>query len=196
LRHANIEFGRHISIETRIAFVGLCVLLAFAALSALDYWKTMRAITSISTRLARAYAGQANSGIPPVINEKQDAAQTVRLKAAQAIIDRLRTPWPSLFLALEDSAKAEVAVLRIEPDAAHQEVHITADTSKMSGAVAYATNLQSTGVLTHVYVASQRDSSADPLHPVQVVIVGRWAAVHPNPSGQPLAPRLDGPAKW
>jgi hypothetical protein len=69
----------------------------------------------------------------------------------------------------------------------------------MSGAVAYATNLQNTGVLTHVFVASQRDSPADPLHPVQVVIVGRWAAMHLNPSDRAdplLAPRLEGPAKW
>src|SRR6266404_5835758 len=112
----------------------------------------MQAVTSISARLGRVDNRQVHSGIPPVTDAKQDAAQRVRLKAAQAIIDRLRTPWPSLFLALEDSAKAEVAVLRIEPDAGRQEVHITADTGKMSGAVAYATNLQNTGVLTHVFV--------------------------------------------
>jgi len=177
MRRTYIEFGTAASKERRIAYLSLGVLLTVGAFSALYYWKTLQAVASLSALL------QADTSVQVdrirVIDPRRDEIQQTQLKAARTILDRLRTPWPSLFVALEDSVKADVAVLRIDPDAARQEVRITANAKTMSAAVAYATNLQSTGTLTRVFIASQRTSAADLLNPLQVVVVGRWATTSP-----------------
>jgi hypothetical protein len=193
MRRTHIEFGRIASTERRIACICLIVLLVVSAFSALFYWRTIRAVTSLGALLQEIDQPVDRDRV--LTDPKQEEIQRTKLKAAQSIVERLRTPWPSLFVALEDSIKGDVSVLRIEPDPAHQEVRITADTKTMSEAVAYATGLQSTGTLTRVYIASQRASAADLLNPLQVVIVGRWTVAVPDARDRAVQ-ALNGPAKW
>jgi hypothetical protein len=195
MRRTHIEFGQTASSERRLAYVSLSLLVVISAFTIFYYWKTTQAVTSLNALLVQVDGKPPNRASTPVTDSRQDEIQRAKLKAARSVIDRLRTPWPSLFLALENSTKAEVAILRIEPDAGHQEVHITANASKASGAVAYATSLRNTGVLAQVYVANQHESATDPLHPVQVVIVGHWATNNPE-SFDHANQVSNGLAKW
>jgi hypothetical protein len=195
MQRTHIEFGQAISSERRLAHVSLSMLVAIGAFGLFYYWKTTQAVTSLSALLVQDDGKPPNRASAPVTDARQDEIQRSKLRAARSVIDRLRTPWPSLFLALENSTKAEVVILRIEPDAGHQEVRITANASKISGAVAYATSLRNTGVLARVYVANQRESATDPLHPVQVVVVGQWATKDPQ-SGDHANQASNGVAKW
>jgi len=195
MQRMHIEFGQTVSSERRLAYACLSMLVAIGAFSIFYYWKTTQAVASLSALLIQADGKPPNRAGTPVTDARQDEIQQSKLKAARSVIDRLRTPWPTLFLALENSTKADVAILRIEPDAGHQEVRITANASKMSGAVAYATSLRNTGVLARVYVANQRESATDPLHPVQVVVVGQWASKDPQ-TGDHANQVSNGVAKW
>ena len=102
---------------------------------------------------------------------------SARSKSARQVISKLGTPWPALFVALEQSAMDDVVVLRLEPDVARQELRVTADAGNIVSALIYANALQSTGTLHHVYLASQRAANSDPAHPVQVVLVSQWKSV-------------------
>jgi hypothetical protein len=194
MQRTHIEFGQIVSSERRLAYVSLSVLLAVGAFSIFYYWKTIHA-AALDGYLVEDDGKPPNRASTPVADTRQDEIQRSRLKAARSVVDRLRTPWPALFLALENSTKAEVAILRIEPDAGHQEVRIAANASKMSAAVAYATNLRNTGAFAQVYVTNQRESATDPLHPVQVVIVGQWATKNPE-SFDHAHQVSNGLAKW
>jgi hypothetical protein len=180
-----IEFGTAVSHERHIAYQSLCVLLLLSAVSAFYYWRTTRSIESLGAPL-RPNARIETTRDPRLNTDaRHEEIQRGRLKAARDIVERLRTPWASLFVALEESSRGDVAVLRIEPDTAHQEVRITADASTMSHAVAYATRLRSTGALSRVYIANQHASAIDPLNPLQVVIVARWTTTNSTPESPP-----------
>ena len=111
------------------------------------------------------------------------------IAAARVVIDRLQIPWLSLFTTLEQSANPQVVVLRVDPDPAKKEVRITVNAADWSKGLAYASALQAVGTLDHVYVASQRAAAADPLHPVQMVILSRWSLgdVDARPTTQPAS---------
>jgi hypothetical protein len=184
MQRIHFEFGRLVSHERRIAYQCLTVLLVLCGVSAFYYWKTTQSANSLGAQLLQNDHAPANPALAVVVDIRHDEDQRGRVKAARDVVERLRTPWPSLFAALEESSQGNVAVLRIEPDAAHQEVRITADASTMSHAVAYATRLQSTGALTRVYIANQHASTVDPLNPLQIVIMARWKTTNSAPEAR------------
>ena len=171
----HLEFGPLIFRRKRVAYLCLGLLLVLNSISAMFLLMITRSSDSLEARLSQNSQLARSRDAVKIPDALQAEGQQDRLKAAQNVVQRLQTPWASLFVALEESSTGDVAVLRIEPDAAHQEVRITADASTMSHAVAYAAGLRRSGALTRVFIASQRASGADPENPLQVVILARWA---------------------
>lgn len=179
MQRSPIDFNSPITGTPRGAYLCLTLVLVLLSMSVLYYRSVLHTVTLMSER-SIADAERSSNGHPAAAADTKEAElHARRWQAAQNVVTRLNIPWPSLFAALEEAAGADVAVLRVEPDVARREVRVTLETDKIARAIAYATRLQSNGAFTNVYVASQRQSSASAIRPVQVVIAGRWIPTEP-----------------
>jgi hypothetical protein len=113
--------------------------------------------------------------------DRSNDGSSEMLAAGQGVISRLSVPWPALLQALEESTTDDVAILRIDPDPTRGELKVTANAVDIHKAVKYASSLQSSAVLSHVYIGSQRAAPADPSHPIQLVFLANW-----NSASRPL----------
>jgi hypothetical protein len=117
--------------------------------------------------------------------DRRNDGSSDKLAAGQGVISRLSVPWPALLQALEESTTDDVAILRIDPDPARGELKVTANAVDIHKAVKYASSLQSSAALSHVYIGSQRVAPGDPSHPIQLVFLANW-----NTTSRPLVQLL------
>lgn len=178
MERSQIDFNDSIRRPSRGAYLCLALVLVLFSMSVLYYRSLLRTMTLTRQQSAEVVERVPNAHLAAG-DTKLAELHVRRWQAAQNVLTRLKVPWSSLFAALEEAAGADVAVLRVEPDAARREVRVTVETDNIAHAIAYATRLQSNGSFPNVYVASQRPSSGSPVRPLQVVIAGRWVPVEP-----------------
>ena len=203
MRRLNINFGRSPRYRLRLNFLSMC-LLTFLFVVSFIYYK--HALNAAALALAQKQSDSASSArrvYPSMTDSKKTEALASQRQTAQLIIERLSIPWVTLLDALEHASSENVALLRVDPDATRREIRITMETDRISRAVSYAHALETTGVLTGLFVASQREETAGTMWPLQVVIAGTWTAGRNplSPSELPLgsARTADVPeviAKW
>ena len=70
--------------------------------------------------------------------------------AARDTVERLSTPWPGLFGALESAASDQVALLAVEPDARAGKVLISGEGKDYLAALTYVLNLSRSDALSGV----------------------------------------------
>ena len=118
----------------------LAVALAFSADVGISYLKLSGQVLEAEARLNR-------NG-----NEVRYAKKTSpeELAAARETVQRLSTPWASLFGALESAASDRVALLAIEPDPKSGTVLISGDSKDYLAALTYVLNLSRSEALTGV----------------------------------------------
>ncbi len=116
----------------------LAVAVAFSADVGLSYVKLNGQVVEAQTRLSR--------------NEFQSPGRTSAedLAAARDTVQRLSTPWASLFGAIESAASDQVALLAIEPDPKAGTVLISGDGKDYLAALTYVLNLSRSEALSEV----------------------------------------------
>jgi hypothetical protein len=201
MQRVTLDFAHGANGRRRIPWIIASLLLAALVYCAIQYGQMQRKIAVLDGNLDSKRAEPQRPGRPSMEEEKAQEAQRMRWEAAQSIVQRLNIPWASLFEALEDSANADVAIQRIEPDAQHREVRITLETDKVAKAFAYAGSLRRSDALAHVYVASQKESVANSGKTIQVIVAGQWLLMPPKPATQTASAKLDlhkgdGEARW
>lgn len=77
-------------------------------------------------------------------------ASKEEVAAARDTVERLSTPWPGLFGALESAASDQVALLAIEPDAKAGKVLISGEGKDYLAALTFVLNLSSSDALSSV----------------------------------------------
>lgn len=115
----------------------LAVAVAFSADVGLSYVKLNGQVLEAQTRLSR--------------NEFQSPGTSAEdLAAARDTVQRLSTPWASLFGAIESAASDQVALLAIEPDPKAGTVLISGDGKDYLAALTYVLNLSRSEALSGV----------------------------------------------
>jgi hypothetical protein len=184
LEQSRIDFNGSITRASRGGYLCLALVLTLFSTGVIYYKSMLRAMT-MAREQSMAVADRSSSGHAAAGDTKQAELHARRWQAAQNVVAHLNVPWSSLFAALEEAAGGDIAVLRVEPDAARHEVHVTVETDNIARAIAYATRLQSNGSFTNVYLTSQRPSPGSPARPLQVVIAGRWISIEPPHRTEP-----------
>ncbi|MFT3848699.1 MAG: PilN domain-containing protein [Propionivibrio sp.] len=101
-------------------------------------------------------------------------SQIGELKMAQAVIDRLTTPWESLFSALDSAFDEQVTLIGVEPQSERQEIQLTGEAKNLAAMQGYVRNLEHSPTFADTYLASHQITPQDPQHPVRFVVRARW----------------------
>ena len=143
------------------------VLLAVAAAVALDASLAYRDARLVIDRNKAALARAQPAGAPPRAS-KEDVA------AAKDTVERLTTPWHSLFGALESAASDQVALLAVEPDAKAGSVTISGEGKDYLAALTYVLNLSRADALSGVKLVRHEVKADDPQKPVAFAVSATW----------------------
>jgi|KBSMisStandDraft_5_1062788.scaffolds.fasta_scaffold09617_3 hypothetical protein len=93
---------------------------------------------------------------------------------ARETVERLATPWPNLFGALEGAASDQVALLGVEPDPKAGKVLISGESKDFLAALTYVLNLSRSAALSHVQLVRHETKADDPQHPVAFAVSATW----------------------
>jgi hypothetical protein len=143
----------------------LAIALTFAGDVAVSYVKTKRQMTKNEMALARLD--------PRRIKAVKNASKE-EIALARETVQRLSTPWTTLFAALESAATDQVTLLAIEPDPKAGTVVISGDSKDYLAALSYVLNLSKAGALEHVQLLRHEVKTGEPHKPVAFAISAAW----------------------
>jgi len=102
-----------------------------------------------------------------------DAAQVQLVNTA---IRQLNLPWAEVLSALEQSTPRGIALLTIEPDAARQELKLSAEAANLEAMLDYVTRLRQQRFFTSVDLQTHQIDEQDPQQAVRFELEARWRA--------------------
>lgn len=97
-----------------------------------------------------------------------------KLKHVTQLIERIDTPWETLFRSVESISENQVAVLSLVSDAEHRELQITAEAKDLNAMLRYVQFISAAEGLRDVYLSSHQVNIQDVLHPIRFTIVANW----------------------
>jgi hypothetical protein len=160
----------------RPSTLGTVLLLAgltFAALALLDYHQVQEELALQQARTAEArHAGKRAPARAPSPASVEASAQEFR--AAQLALRRLSLRWDELFVALESTRTAGVALLAIEPDPGKGLLKVTAEARTPQAMLDYVEQLQNVGGLADVVLTSHQVRAGDPQKPTRFILLASW----------------------
>ena len=138
LHKLDIDFKRALQRSPWAARVLMLVAAAVALDAGLSYREARQVIELNREALAKAQPVSAPRA------SKEEVA------AARDTVERLATPWPGLFGALESAASDQVALLAVEPDPKAGKVLISGEGKDYLAALTYVLNLSHSEALSGV----------------------------------------------
>ena len=162
-----LDFCRTRPAPRWVAPLLLAVAMVFAGDAVLAFVSTERNISKTEKELAR---------LMPRTYAPPRSASAEEVAAARDTVQRLSTPWDSLFAALESAADERVALLAIEPDPKTGTVLISGDSKDYLSALTYVMNLSRAESLSRVQLARHEVKSRDPQKPVAFSVSAAWSA--------------------
>lgn len=97
------------------------------------------------------------------------------LQAAAVVADELRRPWEALFAALEAAQSDDIALLRLDPDAARGVVTLTGEAKAREAILAYVARLDGEPALKNVVLLEDRLLEEQPEQPYRFLLSAEWA---------------------
>jgi hypothetical protein len=113
------------------------------------------------------------SSAPPPSAEIQKALQE-QVRQANAVLSELGRPWPALFSMLEETARPEIALLAIRPDAVKGRLRIAGEARRLADALDYTRQLAASGQMTDVVLEEHEVVASDEQRPVRFALSARW----------------------
>jgi hypothetical protein len=162
LQKLDIDFRRGPRTSPWAARVLMVVSAAIALDAGLAYRDARQVIEANREALAKAPAAPA------------ERASKEEVALARDTVERLTTPWDSLFGALEGAASDEVALLGLEPDAKAGKVVISGEGKDYLAALTYVLNLSRSDALSGVQLVRHEVKPDDPQKPVSFAISASW----------------------
>ena len=135
---------------------------AFALDTGLAYRDARHVIDANRAALAQAPA------VPAQRASKEELA------LARDTVERLTTPWDSLFGALETAASDQIALLSLEPDPKAGKVVIAGEGKDYLAALTYVLNLSRSDALSGVQLVRHEVKPEDPQKPVSFAVSATW----------------------
>ncbi len=117
-----------------------------------------------AARRARPAAGAASAATEP------QALTAAELHEWSQIVQRLDTPWASLFDALERATPRQVALIGIEPQPASGGIRIQAEARTLATLLDYAAALRATPPFTDVLLVKHETQDRSPQQPVRLTL--------------------------
>ncbi len=107
-------------------------------------------------------------------NRRNGAALRPQMAAAAKAVERLSTPWGTLYRSLEGTVDDTVSLLAIAPDADKGEVHLGGEAKDFGALRAYIKRLGESEALGDVRLLGQEVKQSDAQHPIVFSIVAAW----------------------
>jgi hypothetical protein len=126
-----------------------------------------------SQLLRNTGSSRSASVLPPSSPETQKALHEHVLQA-NAVLNELSRPWPLLFLVLEETARPEIALLAIRPDAARGRLRIAGEAREVADALDYIRRLAASRHMTNVILEEHEVLITDSQKPVRFALSARW----------------------
>lgn len=113
-----------------------------------------------------------------------DEELKAKLKHVTQLIERIDTPWETLFRSVESISENQVAVLSLVSDAEHRELLLTAEAKDLNAMLKYVQLISAAEGLRDVYLSSHQVNIQDALHTIRFTIVANWGAfkIKPQPA--------------
>lgn len=134
-------------------------------------WQLEQERRSESTRLAQRAARL----LPPP-PRKLTEAERVRQAQVEKVTDDLRAPWAELLAAFEDHGRADIGLLKLEPDARAGVVRVTGQARDAKSLFAYLLALESDPRLAEVALTTHQTERDTPGQPLRFTIQAGWRA--------------------
>jgi Tfp pilus assembly protein PilN len=174
LRYLDLDFGT----SRKLRPLGIILLAAGIVVSAYSVvqldalynaWQGEKGKIDLAISRERQLAAQVNAAASP--------AELQRYRNAVLVTNRLRTPWEKLLKLLETVPVANVALLSIEPAAAHRQLRISAEARDLSAMLDYLSFLQHQSGLQQVTLTSHQVQRRSPGSPVRFQVQAEWGAL-------------------
>ena len=171
MRRLDLDFWRVRPASLWAGWLLLAISLALALDLALSYRALREQAAARSAQLARQFqrADQARripAGERPVSSEE--------IALAHDTIRRLARPWHELFHALEASARPDVALLSVQPDAASGALRISGESTDYAAALGYVESLSRTRTLGAVHLTKHETLPGDARRAVTFSLAASW----------------------
>lgn len=150
----------------------LSALLLFSA-TGWEYLRLESERTNLQSRVQNDPHAGRTSNAPPS-PEIQKAMQE-QVRQANTVLSELGRPWPALFSILEETARPEIALLAIRPDAAKGRLRIAGEARRLADALDYTRKLAATGQMSDVVLEEHEVVASDQQRPVRFALSARWA---------------------
>lgn len=118
----------------------------------------------IAERIARA--------APPP--RRLTEAERVRLAQTERLAGELRAPWAELLATFEEHSRADVGLLKLEPDARGGMVRVTGQAKDVKALFSYLLELEGDGRLAEVALTNHQAEREVPGQPLRFTIQAAW----------------------
>ncbi len=172
----NLEFIR----QPNFAFstwnwLSVSVLLASLML-AMFTWQTFQSkqtvleeVTSKLTKINREF----NNKKTPVVTVSTSFSP-VEVKQLEETVNTLTTPWDALLSQIEQSNKADIALLSLQPSIKKQMILLVGEAKNLPTVLSYIKQLEAQPMLTEVYLQKHNTNEANVSKPIVFTIFAKW----------------------
>lgn len=150
------------------------LLLCGAALIALlaagaSSWQAERANREAGAMIAERLARSA-----PPVPRRLSESERLRLAHSERLAGELRAPWAELLATFEEHGRADVGLLKLEPDARAGLVRITGHARDVKALFTYLLALEADARLADVALANHQADRDVPGQPLRFTILAAW----------------------
>ncbi|MEO6823640.1 MAG: PilN domain-containing protein [Nitrosospira sp.] len=150
--------------------------LVFVSAAGWEYFQLESERANLQMRLQNdSRANRIPSNTPPPSPETQRVLQE-QVRQANTVLSELGRPWPALFSVLEATARPEIALLVIRPDAAKGRLRIAGEARQLADALDYTRKLAASGHMTDVVLEEHEVVASEQQRPVRFALSARWAS--------------------
>jgi hypothetical protein len=161
-----LSAGRIVGLLSFLAVLGI------AGSSLWNYLQLQQKVESLKASQQRIHNNEVKSHVLATPEERERINSELRF--ANRVIEKLDTPWDSMFGAVEGAFNEQVTLLSIEPDTERQEVRLLAEARDMMSMLDYVQQIRQSPVLKNGYLVDHQIDLQDPQRPVRFTVIAGW----------------------
>lgn len=150
------------------------VVLALGAGAALLWAATSSWHVEQSNRSETALLNQRAARLAPPPPRKLTEAERLRVTQVQSVAAELRAPWSDLLASFEQHGGADVALLKLEPDARAGVVRVAGQARNTQALFDYLQALEADPRLTQVLLTAHQAERDTPGQPLRFTVQAGW----------------------
>lgn len=137
-------------------------------------WQLVRYTQALDQRNEEAAVAERSEGAGPRSVRAAAPADVRYVSQATQAATQLAAPWAGLLALLDEHNDADVALLRVEPNARSGQVKLVAEARDANSMVAFLASLESDRRLTQVTLLNQQLQRQTPGEPLRFTVSGLW----------------------